>query len=101
MEHLNFWQGEKVRLRGVEPKDTETMFQWNLDSDALKRVASVLLPQSYENVKNEVEEASKKGPNGDSYSFAIENTEGDLVGEIRTFDCNRRVGTFKYGIFIA
>jgi RimJ/RimL family protein N-acetyltransferase len=101
MESLNFWQGEKVRLRGIEPNDAETMFQWNLDSDAMKRVDSVVLPRSYEKVKNQIEESSKKGPDGDSYAFAIENKEGELVGEIRTFDCNRRVGTFKYGIFIA
>jgi RimJ/RimL family protein N-acetyltransferase len=101
MENLNFWQGEKVRLRGIEPKDSETIFQWGLDSDAFKRVDVVSLPRSYENFKKEIEESYKKGPDGDSYSFAIENEEGELVGEIRTFACNRRVGTFKYGMFIA
>ncbi|WP_165418318.1 hypothetical protein [Cohnella kolymensis] len=51
MENLNFWQGEKVRLRGIEPKDSETLFQWNLDSDAIKMVDAVSLPHSYENVQ--------------------------------------------------
>jgi RimJ/RimL family protein N-acetyltransferase len=101
MENHNFWQGEKVRLRGIEPKDAETIFQWNLDTDAIKRVDAVVHPRSYESVKNYIEESSKKGPNGDAYSFAIENKEGELVGEIRTFDCNSRNGTFKYGLLIA
>jgi len=35
MENLNFWQGEKVGFRGIEPKDCETMFQWRLDSEHL------------------------------------------------------------------
>ncbi|WP_152619480.1 GNAT family N-acetyltransferase [Cohnella kolymensis] len=51
--------------------------------------------------KNHIEESSKKTPDGDSFNFAIENREGELVGEIRTFNCNRRVGSFKYGIFFA
>jgi RimJ/RimL family protein N-acetyltransferase len=101
MENHNFWQGEKVRLRGVEPNDSETVFQWGLDSDAFKRVDVVSLPRSYENFKKELEESSKKGPDGDSFSFAIENEDGELVGEIRTFACNSRFGTFKYGMFIA
>ncbi|MFC6227912.1 GNAT family N-acetyltransferase [Paenibacillus allorhizosphaerae] len=64
MDNYNFWQGETVRLRGIEPSDAETMFQWNVDSDAIKRVDAVLLPRSYENVKNHIEESSKKGPDG-------------------------------------
>ena len=101
MKKFNYWQGDKVRLRGIELTDAETMFQWRLDSDAFSRVDYLSFPRSYEHFKKEIEESSMKGPDGDSYWFAIENQEGELVGEVGTFDCNRRMGTFKYGVFIA
>lgn len=101
MVNFNYWQGEKIRLRAIEPSDCDIMFQWRLDSDAFSRVDYLSLPRSYENFKKEIEESSMQGPDGDSCRLAIENLEGELIGEVGTFDCNRRMGTFKYGVFIA
>jgi RimJ/RimL family protein N-acetyltransferase len=101
MANFNFWKGNKVRLRGIEPKDADCIFEWNLDSEASRNADAVLLPRSFERVKSSLEEASKNEHDGDSYFWGIENEEGELVGTISTFECNRRVGTFKYGIFIA
>lgn len=101
MGNRNIWQGENVRLRGIEPRDYETMFQWRSDSDAYGKVDYLSLPRSFESFKKAMDEAVSKGPDGDNYAFAIENREGELVGEAGTFGCNRRMGTFKYGVFIA
>jgi RimJ/RimL family protein N-acetyltransferase len=37
---------------------------------------------------------------GDLYRWVIENREGHAVGTIHTFECDRRNGTFKYGLSI-
>jgi RimJ/RimL family protein N-acetyltransferase len=34
----NFWQGEKIRLRGIEPSDAETFFKWNMDSERARAI---------------------------------------------------------------
>ena len=101
MKNQNIWQGEKVRLRGIEPQDYVTMFQWRFDSDAYGKVDYLSLPRSFEHYKKQMGESLEKGADGDSYAFAIENLEGELIGEVGTFACNRRMGTFKYGVFIA
>jgi hypothetical protein len=31
----SFWQGEKVRLRAIEPSDWETYFAWNQDDELI------------------------------------------------------------------
>lgn len=82
MENLNIWQGEKVRLRGIEPRDYETMFRWRSDSEAYGKVDYLSLPRSFEHFKKEMDESIAKGANGDSYLFAIENVEGELVGPL-------------------
>lgn len=101
MENVNVWQGEKVRLRGIEPQDFETMYQWRSDSEAFGKVDYLSFPHSYEHFKKKMDQSLEKGPDGDSYLFAIENLEGELIGEVGTFHCNRRMGTFQYGVFIA
>lgn len=35
-----------------------------------------------------------------TFRWIIENGDGEKVGEISTFDCERRVGVFKYAILI-
>lgn len=97
----NIWQGEKVRLRGLEPDDCETMYRWRMDSDAIGRVDYLTLPRSFGQFRREMEERMGRKPEGDDGSFAIENLDGELVGEAGVFGCNRRMGTFRYGLFIA
>lgn len=50
---------------------------------------------SFEHYKKQMDESLEKGADGDSYAFAIENLEGELIGEVGTFDCNRRMSHMK------
>lgn len=30
---MNYWEGQKIRLRSIEPEDYEFFYHWNLDTD--------------------------------------------------------------------
>src|SRR5579871_6301489 len=98
---MNYWQGEKVRLRGVEPTDAETFFQWNLDSDMGRNFAFVWPPISQALVKKQVEEMAQKTLEEDAFIWVIEDMSGRAVGSITTHHCDRRNGVLGYGINIA
>ena len=96
----NFWIGEKVRLRAVELRDIDEFFKAGFDSDTdLARFCDEIhFPQSKEKMKERLEKAIKNDNSNDAFWWIIENMEGHPVGNINTFSCNRRVGTFRYGI---
>jgi RimJ/RimL family protein N-acetyltransferase len=98
---MNFWQGKLIRLRGVEPSDAETFFRWNLDSEMARDVDFVWPPVSLAQVREEVEELARKKLEGDAFSWIIEDASGTPVGHIRTFRCDHRTGTFRYGVNVA
>jgi RimJ/RimL family protein N-acetyltransferase len=95
---MNFWQGERVKLRAIEPSDAETYFQWNQDSERARNLSFVWPPTSLASVRAWAEEQSQKKLENDAYHWVIENLEGVPVGSIATHDCNRRNGTFSYGV---
>jgi RimJ/RimL family protein N-acetyltransferase len=98
---MNFWQGQTVRLRGVEPTDAETFFQWNLDSEMGRNLDFLWPPISQALVRKQVEEQAIKLAEGDDFQWIIEDRTRLAVGAMNTHDCNRRNGTFSYGINIA
>ena len=97
---LNFWQGKKVRLRGIEPSDADVFFAWNMDSDMTRRLDFVWPPVSQAQVKREIEELSQKKLEHDSFTWVIEDTSGAAVGSIKTHNCDARNGTFSYGVSV-
>ncbi|HEU0025523.1 MAG TPA: GNAT family protein, partial [Ktedonobacterales bacterium] len=57
------------------------------------------LPTSAVRARRWAEETATRSVADDAFFFAIEELEGGtLVGSIDTKDCDRRVGTFSYGI---
>ena len=98
---MNFWQGEKVRLRGIEPSDAEFFFQWNLDSERARNLDFVWPPTSQASVTAWAEEQSKRKLENDTFHWVIENRDGEPVGSISTHDCDARNGAFSYGVDIA
>jgi len=94
------WQGERVRLRAVEPSDWEVFFAWNQDDDQARRLYFIPFPLSAEATRRQAEETATKRPESDSYKFVIENSDSTIVGGIGTHDCDRRTGTFSYGLNI-
>jgi RimJ/RimL family protein N-acetyltransferase len=96
----NFWQGNKVRLRAIEPTDAEFFIKWNLDSERARNLDFVWPPVSEASVREWVEKQSKNKLQDDSYNWIIEDRYGVPVGSIDTHSCNSRNGTFSYSIHI-
>ncbi|WP_352419025.1 GNAT family protein [Proteiniborus sp.] len=96
----NCWIGEKIRLRAVELKDIDGFFKagFEADTDLDRLCDEIHFPQSKEKMRERLESNIKKESQDDSFRWIIEDMNGNVVGNINTFDCNRRVGTFKYGI---
>jgi len=99
----NFWIGQKVRLRAVEQSDGGTFFKWSSDYDdeSDRFCDEIHFPSSFEAMMERNEARVKRGASNDEFMWIIENSEGIAVGCINTFDCNRRVGSFKYGLGIS
>ena len=94
------WEGNKVRLRPMEPSDWEKFHNNDLDSEVARLCDVIYFPRSPEGTKGWAERASKEGPNGDDIRLSIETLDGELVGSINTYSCDSRNGTFKYGLGI-
>jgi RimJ/RimL family protein N-acetyltransferase len=94
----SIWQTDRIRLRAIEPGDWETFWAWNHDDEMTRNLDWLWFPQSREAVRLWVEEASRRRPENDAFHWVIENHDGAVVGSIATHDCNRRCGTFGYGI---
>jgi RimJ/RimL family protein N-acetyltransferase len=101
---MDSWQSDResnrVRLRGVEPSDAEFFFAWNRDSDMNRYLDQVWFPASLEFVRQWAERTAAQGPKDDSFQWVIENAQGQAVGSITAHHCDRRAGTFEYGVAI-
>jgi RimJ/RimL family protein N-acetyltransferase len=98
----NIWVGEKVHLRAVERKDLGTFFKHGKEYDtAADRLGgNIQFPRSQEALRAKVEALTKEEPKDDAYLWIIEDRKSHAVGDINTFECHRRNGTFKYGLGI-
>lgn len=94
------WRGDRVRLRAIEPGDWEAYFAWNQDDDQARGLYEVPFPQSAEAVRQWAQQEATRKPEDDHFRFVIENERGEIVGDLTTHDCHRRVGAFSYGISI-
>lgn len=97
----SFWQGERVRLRAMEPSDWEAYDAWNRDDDQARRVSVVPFPQSQESVRRFAERTATESAQGDNFRWVIANLDGEVVGDLTTYGCYPRHGTFGYGVSIA
>jgi RimJ/RimL family protein N-acetyltransferase len=94
------WRGRRVRLRAIEPADWAVYFAWNQDDDQARSLYNVPFPQSEEAARQWAQQESTRKPEDDAFRFVIENEHGEVVGDLTTHDCDRRVGAFSYGISI-
>ena len=98
----NVWQGQLVRLRGVEPTDAEIFSRFNLDSERARLLDYAWPPISAEAVREWAREQSLKRLDNDAFFWVIVRAaSGEPVGQVSTHNCNTRNGTFAYGIDIA
>ncbi|HEX8180129.1 MAG TPA: GNAT family protein [Pyrinomonadaceae bacterium] len=98
---MNFWQGKKVRLRGIEPEDAEDFFRWNLDSEMGRNMEFLWPPVSRAQVKQQMAATALQKLEHDEFHWIIEAVDGATVGSISTHHCDPHVGRFSYGVNIA
>jgi RimJ/RimL family protein N-acetyltransferase len=98
---MNYWQGNNIRLRAIEPDDAAIFYRWNLDSERARMLDFVWPPSSMASVRAWTEEQSKHKLEGDSFHWVIETAQGEPAGAIGTHACDLRNGTFRYGLDVA
>ncbi len=98
----SIWKGERVRLRAMTGEDVSLYLDENGDYDTdLMRVYDVIdFPYSREQMKQQLDGFEKNKPQKDDFLFAAETHDHQPVGVLIAFDCDSRMGTFKYGLFV-
>jgi RimJ/RimL family protein N-acetyltransferase len=94
------WHGELVTLRDVEPDDWEAFYAFDQDTEASRFGWQIHFPRSKAAAKEWAEELAKKKPENDNHFFAMVGPEGKVVGSMNAHACDRRNGTFEYGISV-
>jgi RimJ/RimL family protein N-acetyltransferase len=95
----SIWQGKLVRLRAIEPEDWEALYHSSLDTEQDRLSFSTIFPPSKEYFrKRTATESAAYSTENDKFRWIIENEAGELVGNINTNKCDRRQGTFSYGL---
>ena len=97
---MDFWQGPHIRLRAVEPSDAEMFFEWNRDAEMNRNLEMVWPPGSLARQQRWAEKTATQDPTGDAYFCVLENEQGEAAGIISTHRCDRRAGTFMYGVAV-
>jgi RimJ/RimL family protein N-acetyltransferase len=95
---MNYWEGKLIRLRAIEPEDAEFFYRWNLDVDTQRWLDRVWLPTSLESQREWAQRFSRQRPEDDTFFWVIESQSEGVVGSIDTHHCDRRVGSFQYGV---
>jgi RimJ/RimL family protein N-acetyltransferase len=95
------WQGHRVRLRPVEPDDWPAFAAWGGNDQVSRLAEHVTFPQSAETVRRWTERAATEEPSNDRFRWLIVDPADEPVGTINTHSCDRRVGSFSYGIALA
>jgi len=98
----NFWTGQKVRLRPVESVDADNFFKYGKDYDdeADRCCDQIHFPRNCEQLKEAVTRWSEAKPKNDEFFLIITDLEDQPVGCINIHHCDRRNGTFQYGLGI-
>jgi RimJ/RimL family protein N-acetyltransferase len=97
----NIFEGQLVRLRGIEPEDWETFHTWNADSEAARTGYWIPFPGSKERERQWAAKLATQDGTDDKFYFVVETLAGEIVGSISANACDRRNSTFSYGIYIA
>ncbi|MCR2802781.1 GNAT family N-acetyltransferase [Paenibacillus soyae] len=92
---LNYWKSDIITLRALKSTDAKLFQQF--DDEVSRNVDQIYPPQSDER-QSQWLESEQKSRIGDQFRWVAENAAGEAIGTINTFSCDRRNGTFKYGI---
>lgn len=99
----NIWQGKNVRLRAANKNDGFLFAdeRCNADTDCMRKYDYIDFPLSARQFGKKIDAFLNEESFGDDFMFVIENLEGCAVGLVICFDCDKRMGTFKYGLFLS
>lgn len=97
---MNYWQGEHIRLRAVEPEDGEFFFESLADAAIQNDVSDIRIPMSRKACDDWAMNEATKGNDRDSATLVIEDAEHNKIGMIDPQGVDRRVGVFTCGIWI-
>ena len=98
---MSFWEGNRVRLRAIEPNDAPFFFELQRDTERNRLLEFLPPPTSLAALETWTLEQSQKGFENDAFQWLIESGAGERVGSIVTHTCNPRNGTFSYALDIA
>ena len=97
----DFWRGQRVRLRAVEQADLDASAAGEEPDTELERYEDAIsVPRSPEDERSALESLARQVGENDFVFCVVENSAGQTVGYINSFDCERRDGAFKYSIII-
>lgn len=96
----NMFEGEMVRLRGVQADDWQHFSRWDIDSDAERVGWQVWPPKGEEAMREWAREESLKRPTDGNMRLIIETLDGEAAGAISVRPDARRF-SFEYGINLA
>jgi RimJ/RimL family protein N-acetyltransferase len=92
----NEFEGDRVRLRALEPDDADIWRTWGVDTDLDRMGGFTRFPSTRDAYRNRIEEASKL-PEPDGVALTIETLDGTVVGCVNTRS-NPRTRIFDFGI---
>ncbi len=98
----NIWKGTKIRLRSATSDDGFLFAddKGNTDTECMRNYDYIDFPLSSKEFGKRIDDYLKGKYFGHDYMFVIEDINETAVGFIITFDCDQRMGTFKYGLFL-
>lgn len=96
----NIWEGERVRLRGMEADDCEIHYAWDKNTDDARYAYNIPFPNSRTRARKWAENEAISGANGDNVRLQIETLDDEHVGNINSTNTDPHMGTFSYGLII-
>ncbi len=97
---MNYWQTDRIRLRGIEADDAPLFWAWNQDSEVARHLDFTWPPVSLDSARSWAEKQTQHRLEDDRFHWVIENSAGAAVGSINTHHCEPRNGTFMYGVHV-
>ncbi|MEG0230178.1 MAG: GNAT family protein [Oscillospiraceae bacterium] len=94
----NIWQSKSIKLRSVEESDCDGYFSQPQGVLSQKLYDELTFPENSDDIKKRVKGYLEL--KDDNKCFIIEDKKGNMVGHIHTYECNKRNGTFFYGVEI-
>jgi len=93
------WEGERVRLRAIEPADLDAFVANDADAAGAQAGGRLFPPRSSSAAEQWIDQVTRASNDGDELRLAIEAlASGEVVGTLNTERCDPVSGTCSYGI---